>query len=146
MYRTRHMVLNDEQQRHATWCWFFLVDAYHILAGRIVRGEPLTGEKKRPMCSKTRRYVRELWGTVPCIYCGRELKGLEITMEHVLPRSLGGRNHRDNIRPACKKCNELRGQMFNMLTGLARRHGQKFVYLYHPDKRLNVTVDPYRYK
>lgn len=43
-----------------------------------------------------------------CIYCGRELnvKGL-FTIEHVVPRFMGGTNDLDNLRPACAYCNSL---------------------------------------
>ena len=32
-----------------------------------------------------------------------------MTVEHVIPRSLGGKNHISNYLPACQRCNERRG-------------------------------------
>ena len=38
-----------------------------------------------------------------CQYCGEQPKGLEI--EHVVPRSKGGRNVWENVVTACRRCN-----------------------------------------
>ncbi|HJM82375.1 MAG TPA: HNH endonuclease [Nitrospinota bacterium] len=41
-----------------------------------------------------------------CQYCGG---GLEMTIDHVIPRSVGGRSTWDNIVTACRKCNLKKG-------------------------------------
>lgn len=41
-----------------------------------------------------------------CQYCGRRFHGSELTLDHVLPRSRGGRNTWENLVTACKKCNQ----------------------------------------
>lgn len=40
-----------------------------------------------------------------CQYCGRRLPKTELTLDHVLPRSRGGRDTWDNLVLACLKCN-----------------------------------------
>lgn len=44
-----------------------------------------------------------------CVYCGRDLDGPTglFTIEHVVPRFLGGTNELPNLRPACDYCNSL---------------------------------------
>ena len=42
-----------------------------------------------------------------CIYCGVQRK--RITVDHIVPRSLGGSDHVDNLVPCCRPCNETRG-------------------------------------
>jgi 5-methylcytosine-specific restriction endonuclease McrA len=45
-----------------------------------------------------------------CCYCGRFLSPLDRTIEHyVVPKSLGGSNQLDNLKIACKPCNQARG-------------------------------------
>ncbi len=50
----------------------------------------------------------ELNGSV-CCWCCRELKREEITVEHLIPTSLGGSNSFDNLYLACWSCNHSRG-------------------------------------
>lgn len=52
-----------------------------------------------------------------CFYCGKKTTmsfgrpqhDLTATVDHLLPVSEGGKHHCDNGRPACRKCNETRG-------------------------------------
>lgn len=40
-----------------------------------------------------------------CHYCGRHFPPHELTMDHVVPLSRGGRSVKGNIVPCCKECN-----------------------------------------
>ena len=40
-----------------------------------------------------------------CMYCGRSFAGQELTVDHVIPRSQGGRNSWENMVAACGRCN-----------------------------------------
>jgi len=40
-----------------------------------------------------------------CYYCGGAFPPDELTMDHLIPLSRGGRTERQNIVPACKECN-----------------------------------------
>ncbi len=40
-----------------------------------------------------------------CHYCGQKVSPGELTMDHVVPLSLGGQSTKLNIVPACKSCN-----------------------------------------
>ncbi|MEN6357915.1 MAG: HNH endonuclease [Armatimonadota bacterium] len=42
-----------------------------------------------------------------CQYCGH--KGSDLTVDHVIPRRLGGQNTWDNLVACCKKCNTKKG-------------------------------------
>jgi 5-methylcytosine-specific restriction endonuclease McrA len=45
-----------------------------------------------------------------CCYCGRFLLALDRTIEHYfVPKSLGGSDRNDNLKIACKPCNQARG-------------------------------------
>lgn len=43
-----------------------------------------------------------------CIWCGRELWPGDLTAEHLLPRSRGGRGVPENLAVACRACNRRR--------------------------------------
>ncbi|MFC1533981.1 HNH endonuclease [Thermodesulfobacteriota bacterium] len=40
-----------------------------------------------------------------CYYCDREVGKTNLTMDHVVPLSRGGKSKKGNIVPACKECN-----------------------------------------
>ena len=58
--------------------------------------------------SFTRRNIYEHYG-YRCCYCGRRCATKELNLEHVLPRSRGGKTDWKNIVTACLKCNLKKG-------------------------------------
>jgi hypothetical protein len=60
---------------------------------------------------RKRIYERDGWR---CIWCGGKLtfrdeqRGDSPTLDHVLPRALGGSNAADNLVTACRHCNQKR--------------------------------------
>ena len=44
-----------------------------------------------------------------CQYCSKEEESKVLTIDHVLPRSKGGKNTWENLVTACKKCNQKKG-------------------------------------
>ncbi|GAB4344098.1 MAG: HNH endonuclease [Candidatus Abyssubacteria bacterium] len=44
-----------------------------------------------------------------CQYCGKKFKKTELTLDHVVPRSLGGRSTWENMVLACVQCNVRKG-------------------------------------
>jgi 5-methylcytosine-specific restriction endonuclease McrA len=40
-----------------------------------------------------------------CFYCGKKVLPSELTMDHIIPLSRGGRSERSNIAASCKDCN-----------------------------------------
>lgn len=60
-----------------------------------------------------------------CQYCSRRLALREATIDHVAPRSRGGKNHWTNCVAACKNCNRRKDNMTPEEAGmsLVRRPG-----------------------
>ena len=46
-----------------------------------------------------------------CHYCGGKFKPVELTMDHVVPLSRGGKSNKGNIVPSCKDCNNKKTYM-----------------------------------
>jgi 5-methylcytosine-specific restriction endonuclease McrA len=51
-----------------------------------------------------------------CQYCGRQTS--ELTIDHVIPRRLGGETRWDNVVSACPRCNHLKGGMTPEQSGM----------------------------
>ena len=54
-----------------------------------------------------------------CQYCNLKLPTQNLTFDHVLPRSLGGRTNWSNVVTACQKCNFKKGNKVLKVSGLA---------------------------
>lgn len=50
-----------------------------------------------------------------CTFCGKKMHPDERTVEHIIPRSKGGSNHRANLTRSCKPCNSKRGSDAHVL-------------------------------
>ena len=55
-----------------------------------------------------------------CAYCGSRVK--PITMDHVIPRSRGGKTNFDNCVACCRACNHKKGALLPREAGMALRH------------------------
>jgi len=53
-----------------------------------------------------------------CQFCGSTLPAHELTLDHVIPRSRGGRTDWDNLVACCHKCNNLKGDRLPEEAGL----------------------------
>jgi len=65
---------------------------------------------------KARRLRRSQWWLNKiqkgvCFYCCREVGRMNLTMDHVVPLSRGGKSKKGNIVPACKECNNKKKYM-----------------------------------
>jgi 5-methylcytosine-specific restriction endonuclease McrA len=49
-----------------------------------------------------------------CHYCGRAFPPQELTMDHVLAISRGGKSNKGNVVPCCKECNNAKKQLLPM--------------------------------
>ena len=84
--------------------------------------------------------LRKLHPEPCCHYCGRKLRwskpyevsrnaGDRVTLDHIVPKSAGGRWHTNNLVIACWDCNQLRGSQnyeeFIKALGIleGKRHG-----------------------
>lgn len=65
--------------------------------------------------SKNALYHRDNW---MCQYCGKKLIGKELTMDHIIPRSKGGRTDWTNCATCCIPCNIKKGNKSLSESGL----------------------------
>lgn len=56
-------------------------------------------------------YQRDMY---VCQYCGKDCLPRELTLDHVIPKSRGGKTDWENIVAACIKCNQLKGDKMDM--------------------------------
>lgn len=91
-----------------------------ILLDRDAPLETISGERIAPSVMKMRYMVRRPMpqlrlsrhsilarDSFTCQYCG--IKGRDLTLDHVVPRWVGGQNTWDNLVACCRRCNLKKG-------------------------------------
>ena len=63
-------------------------------------------KRRKPRFFKVNLYIRDLY---TCQYCDIQLIKKELTLDHVIPLSKGGRTSWENIVAACMPCNTRKG-------------------------------------
>jgi 5-methylcytosine-specific restriction endonuclease McrA len=65
--------------------------------------------------SRANVYMRDKFR---CCYCGEKKKPRELTYDHVVPRSRGGRRTFENIVTSCRPCNSRKGDRTPVEAGM----------------------------
>ena len=60
-----------------------------------------------------------------CQYCGKKMTNSEATLDHIVPKSKGGKNDFLNLVTCCKKCNHKKGNKFLSQTSMKLRRRPK---------------------
>jgi len=70
---------------------------------------------RRPAFTRFNVFLRDRFS---CQYCGDRLPTHDLTFDHVIPRSLGGRTTWDNVVAACAPCNLAKGNRLPDICGM----------------------------
>lgn len=62
--------------------------------------------KRKVKFSRSNLYLRDLF---TCAYCNETFSYDQLTIDHVIPRSAGGKTNWENAVTACKPCNHKKG-------------------------------------
>jgi len=69
-------------------------------------GEKLGRQRTNPSLSNRALFERDNY---QCMYCGRQHSYYQLTRDHIVPRSRGGRDSWENCVAACRRCNQFKG-------------------------------------
>lgn len=70
---------------------------------------------QKPAFTRFNVFLRDNW---QCQYCGDGFRTQELTFDHIIPRSRGGRTSWTNIVAACRDCNILKGDSMPQECGM----------------------------
>jgi 5-methylcytosine-specific restriction endonuclease McrA len=73
---------------------------------RLIEYIDVRGRQGRSSTKRTRILVRDRHR---CQYCGVKGTGFDLTIDHIIPRSRGGRTVPENLCAACFACNQRKG-------------------------------------
>jgi 5-methylcytosine-specific restriction endonuclease McrA len=72
-------------------------------------------KRPRPIVKLTRKEIFRR-DHFTCQYCGRHTT--DLTIDHVIPRHLGGKTRWENVVSACRRCNHLKGGLTPEQSGM----------------------------
>ena len=72
----------------------------------------------------------------PCVWCGEFPRpGEKHTIEHLVPKSEGGKREWHNVVAACSRCNNKRGVMPPAIFLILRLWTTNPYHMFHPERR-----------
>lgn len=71
----------------------------------------IKAERDKARALRKTRWWQQKTAPGLCFYCAKKTAFKNITMDHLVPLSRGGRSTKDNLVPCCKNCNNLKKGM-----------------------------------
>jgi 5-methylcytosine-specific restriction endonuclease McrA len=75
----------------------------------VVRRRTYVNVRRRREASGSKRVRIYMRDGFRCQYCGERMNPVELTLDHILPRSRGGDDSAINVVTACRACNQRKG-------------------------------------
>lgn len=76
--------------------------------------EDLKRERHRARALRESQWWKRRLAKGICHYCNRPTPPKELTMDHIIPVSRGGKSTKGNVVPCCKECNNAKKQLLPM--------------------------------
>ncbi len=79
-----------------------------------LEAEDLKRERHRARELRESQWWKRRLAKGSCHYCRRQFPPRELTMDHIIPVSRGGKSTKGNVVPSCKECNNTKKQLLPM--------------------------------
>ena len=79
-----------------------------------LESEDLKRERHRARELRETQWGKRRLAKGVCQYCKRPTPPKELTMDHIVPVSRGGKSTKGNVVPCCKECNNAKKQLLPM--------------------------------
>jgi 5-methylcytosine-specific restriction endonuclease McrA len=91
--------------------WIVRSQKWETRVPAVIMLKQMMRRRRTPRFSKTNLYLRDLY---TCQYCSTKFNRPDLTLDHVIPLSHGGKTNWTNIVAACKDCNSRKGNKTHM--------------------------------
>jgi 5-methylcytosine-specific restriction endonuclease McrA len=79
-----------------------------------LESEDLRRERRRARELRESQWWKRRQAKGVCYYCSRKTPPKELTMDHIVPISRGGKSTKGNVVVSCKECNNAKKQLLPM--------------------------------
>ena len=76
--------------------------------------EDIKREKRKARELRSSQWWKRRCAKGVCYYCKQTIPSKELTMDHIVPISRGGKTTKGNVVPACKTCNHKKKHLLPM--------------------------------
>ena len=91
--------------------WVVRSETWETRVPAVIMLKEMQRRRRRPRFSKTNLYIRDIY---TCQYCNTPYSRNNLTLDHVIPISKGGKTNWENIVAACGPCNSRKGNRTDM--------------------------------
>lgn len=116
--------------------WVVSSPSWETQVPAVIMLKDMMRRRRTPRFSKTNLYLRDLH---TCQYCNTQLPKTQLTLDHVIPISKGGKTNWLNIVAACGKCNSVKGNRTDMKPN-RQPHQPDYYELVANRKKLGVDI------
>jgi len=86
--------------------WIVSSSSWETRVPAVIMLKDMMKRKRKPRFSRYNVYLRDLF---TCQYCYNKFTQKDLTLDHVLPQSYGGKTNWENIVASCGPCNHDKG-------------------------------------
>ena len=79
-----------------------------------LESEDLKRERRKARELRDSQWWKRRLARGVCHYCNRQFPPKELTMDHIVPISRGGKSSKGNVVTCCKECNNAKKQLLPM--------------------------------
>ena len=116
--------------------WIVRSQSWETRVPSVIMLKDMMRRRRQPRFSKTNIYIRDLY---TCQYCNTNQTRNNLTLDHVLPLSKGGKTEWTNIVAACSPCNARKGDKTHMKP-ITAPYAPNYYDLVNKRKKLNFEV------
>lgn len=91
--------------------WVVSSPSWETRVPAVIMLKQMMRRRRTPRFTKNNLYLRDLY---TCQYCKTKFPRTELSLDHVIPVSKGGKTNWTNIVAACNSCNSLKGNKTNI--------------------------------
>ena len=116
--------------------WIVSSPSWETRVPAVIMLKDMYKRKSHPRFSKNNVYLRDLYD---CQYCDKNFAKRDLTIDHVVPISKGGKTNWTNIVTACKACNVRKGARMD-ITPLRKPYQPDYYELVNKRKQMKFDL------
>lgn len=117
--------------------WMVRSPSWETQVPAVIMMKEYIKNKREVRFSKSNLFLRDQY---KCLYCNQSFGRRDLSLDHVLPISKGGKTNWENIVAACQKCNGAKGDKTHGWKPLYKPYKPGYWELVRKRKQMDYTI------